>query len=105
MSDEEIELDPESISFVGYRNAPPTPVELDFGDRIFSVEFYRNKDCYFKAVNAASEKAAIAVAVEQMLAERVNPYVYEWVIVNELEVIPDGNGLAGSDGGEDRGDV
>lgn len=88
MSDEN---DPESISFIGYRNAPPVPVAIDFEERIFLVEFFGRSDVSFMAVNATSEKDAIGEAVKKMIADNQNPYKFEACRVSELEAISDGD--------------
>jgi hypothetical protein len=86
MSDEN---DSESISFVGYRNAAPVPVAIDFGERVFLVEMFGKSDVTFITVNATDERKAIAAAIEQMVAENRNPYKFDACRVTELEVITD----------------
>lgn len=90
MSDEN-ENDPESITFIGYRNSPPMAIEIDFGDRIFLVEFFDRSDVTFITVNAVSDSDAITKAVDRMFAEGRNPYKFEACRVSELERISDGN--------------
>jgi hypothetical protein len=83
--------DPESISFIGFENLPPTPAVIDFAQDVYLVEFFFWNDVKMISVNAKSEKEAITLAVAKLLEAGVNAYKVEKVRTSKLEVIDDGN--------------
>lgn len=93
MSDEHGYNDPESISFVGHESSPPEIV-IDFAKDIWQIDLYFGREVAMIAVNATSEKEAIASAIERAKVMGFKTITVERIVATKLEVLTDGGELA-----------